>query len=81
MSVIITIKRRKDRQIQSAMNLANRDSMTGLYNHVAYERLVNKTLEFTAEGPEETEEVLRAFREGRKTRCESTTGHWKRPVE
>lgn len=48
MSVLIGIKRRKDRQIQSAMNLANRDSMTGLYNHVAYERLVNKTLEFTA---------------------------------
>ena len=41
----------------------------------------NSQLVFTAEGPGETEEVLRAFREGRKTRCESTAGHWKRPVE
>ncbi len=50
MTVLITIKKAKDKQIQNAMNLANRDSMTGLYNHVAYERLVNKTLEFTEEG-------------------------------
>ena len=39
-----TTKRRKDRQIANAMNLANRDAMTGLYNHVAYEKLVNSTL-------------------------------------
>ena len=29
----------------------------------------------------ETEEVLQAFKEGRKTKGETTTGHWKRPVE
>ncbi|MCR5565702.1 MAG: U32 family peptidase [Clostridiales bacterium] len=35
----------------------------------------------TTENAEETEEVLQAFIEGRKTRGETTTGHWKRPVE
>ncbi|MBR2660043.1 MAG: U32 family peptidase [Clostridia bacterium] len=35
----------------------------------------------TTENAEETKEVLQAFKEGRKTRGETTTGHWKRPVE
>ena len=35
----------------------------------------------TTENAEETEEVLRAFKEGRKTKGETTGGHWKRPVE
>ncbi|MBR4598756.1 MAG: diguanylate cyclase, partial [Treponema sp.] len=38
--IIILTKRRKDRQIQYAMNLANRDSMTGLFNHIAFEKKV-----------------------------------------
>ena len=40
-----------------------------------------RALIFTTENREETEEVLEAFREGRKTRGETTAGHWKRPVE
>ena len=40
-----------------------------------------KALVFTTEDPEETEEVLEAFREERKVKGETTTGHWKRPVE
>lgn len=35
----------------------------------------------TNENTEETEEVLNAFKEGRRSRGETTTGHWKRPVE
>ncbi len=35
----------------------------------------------TTENSEETEEVLEAFREGRKSKGETTSGHWKRPVE
>ena len=38
--IIIITKRRKDKQIQYAMNLANRDSMTGLFNHIAFEKKV-----------------------------------------
>ncbi|WP_294431378.1 GGDEF domain-containing protein [uncultured Treponema sp.] len=37
-------KQKKDREIQQAMNLANRDSMTGLFNHIAFERMVNGIL-------------------------------------
>ena len=47
--IITQTKRRKDHEIMQAMNLANRDTMTGLYNHVAYEKLVGKTLEFQGE--------------------------------
>ena len=36
---------------------------------------------FTTEGKEETEEILQAFKEGRKTSGETTSGHWKRAVE
>lgn len=35
----------------------------------------------TTENAEETGEVLQAFKEGRKTKGETTAGHWKRPVE
>ena len=38
-------------------------------------------LVFTAEEREETEAVLKAFAEGRKSGGETTAGHWKRPVE
>ena len=41
----------------------------------------NRAVELTTEDPEETEEVLNAFREGRRTGWETTAGHWKRPVE
>ena len=41
LTIIILTKRRKDKQIQYAMNLANRDSMTGLFNHIAFEKKVN----------------------------------------
>ena len=40
-----------------------------------------KALVLTTEDAAETEEVLDAFREGRKTRGETTAGHWKRAVE
>ena len=40
-----------------------------------------KALVFTTENREETEEVLCAFKEGRKTNAETTSGHWKRAVE
>ena len=40
-----------------------------------------KALVLTTENREETEEVLRAFMEGRKTNAETTSGHWKRAVE
>ena len=40
-----------------------------------------KAVCLTTETPEETEEALKAFAEGRKTGGETTSGHWKRPVE
>ncbi len=40
-----------------------------------------KAIILSAEDRVETEEVLDAFREGRKTRGETTAGHWKRAVE
>ena len=40
-----------------------------------------KALVLTTESPEETEEVLKAFADGRRTNMETTSGHWKRPVE
>ena len=45
------------------------------------ERGANQALVFTTEDREGTEEVLQAFAEGRKSRGETTSGHWKRPVE
>lgn len=41
----------------------------------------NVQLSFSAEDKEETEEVIRAYKEGRKVNGETTGGHWKRPVE
>ena len=40
-----------------------------------------KAIILTTENAEETKEVLQAFREGRKTKGETTAGHWKRAVE
>ncbi len=40
-----------------------------------------KAVVLTTENKEETKEVLKAFKEGRKTDGETTSGHWKRPVE
>ena len=40
-----------------------------------------KAVVLTTENKEETTEVLKAFKEGRKTDGETTSGHWKRPVE
>ena len=40
-----------------------------------------KAIVLTTENAEETEEVLKAFKEGRKTKGETTSGHWKRAVE
>ena len=45
------------------------------------ERWTNKALVFTTESRDEAEEVLKAFMEGRKVPGETTSGHWKRPVE
>ncbi|WP_407429393.1 diguanylate cyclase domain-containing protein [Treponema sp.] len=42
--VIFETRRRKDNQIKQAMNLANRDSMTGLFNHIAFEKKVTGIL-------------------------------------
>ena len=42
--LIMHTKHKKDYEIQQAMNLANRDSMTGLFNHIAFERTVNGVL-------------------------------------
>ena len=43
--------------------------------------ITNRVIELTTEGQEETEKVLKAFTEGRRTDSETTAGHWKRPVE
>ena len=43
--------------------------------------IANKTVILTTESREETEAVLEAFKEGRKAKGETTTGHWKRSVE
>ena len=40
-----------------------------------------KAVILTTEDRDETKAVLEAFKEGRKTGGETTTGHWKRPVE
>ena len=40
-----------------------------------------RAIVLTTENAEETEAVLEAFRSGRKTGGETTTGHWKRPAE
>ena len=42
--VLFETKRRKDRQINHAMNMANRDSMTGLFNHIAFKKKVTGIL-------------------------------------
>ena len=59
--------------------------MTELMNALPTDNLdrkpSNRAVELTTEDPEETEEVLKAFREGRRTGGETTAGHWKRPVE
>ena len=44
-------------------------------------QLSARGLVFTTENRDETEEVLKAFYEGRKSKGETTSGHWKRPVE
>ncbi|MCR4821941.1 MAG: GGDEF domain-containing protein [Treponema sp.] len=48
--ILIETKRRKDRQIKQAMNLANRDSMTGLFNHIAFEKKVSGILTHQNDG-------------------------------
>ena len=47
---VTLVKRRKDMQIQHAMNLANRDSMTGLFNHIAFKKRASGILTHQAEG-------------------------------
>ena len=54
---------------------------TDIMNLLPGEWGTNKALVFTTENRDETEAVLEAFKEGRKTEGETTTGHWKRPVE
>ena len=41
----------------------------------------HRAVVFTTESQKETEAILEAFREGRKVPGETTSGHWKRPVE
>ena len=57
------------------MNAVPTDNMNSEF------RIQNSELEFTTEDLKETEEVLEAFREGRKSKGETTSGHWKRAVE
>ena len=52
-----------------------------IHNSELRERGTNRALVFTTETRNETEAVLEAFKEGRKTKGETTGGHWKRPVE
>ena len=52
-----------------------------IINSELRERGTNRALVFTTETRNETEAVLEAFKEGRKTKGETTGGHWKRPVE
>ena len=52
-----------------------------IHNSELEECELHRALVFTTEERAETEEVLEAFREGRKTAGETTTGHWKRAVE
>ena len=52
-----------------------------IHNSELRERGTNRALVFTTETRNETEAVLEAFKEGRKTKGETTTGHWKRSVE
>ena len=52
-----------------------------IHNSQFGERWTNKALVFTTESRDEAEEVLKAFMEGRKVPGETTSGHWKRPVE
>ena len=54
---------------------------TDIVNLLPGERGTNRVLVFTTEDRDETEEVLKAFRVGRKVPGETTSGHWKRPVE
>ena len=44
-------------------------------------KIANRGIELTDEDAEETKEVLESFAARRKTGKETTTGHWKRPVE
>ena len=57
------------------MNMLPTDNMNSEF------RIRNSGLVFTTENPEETEEVLKAFKEGRKSRGKTTSEHWKRAVE
>ena len=64
--------------------------MTELMNALPTDNINNSELKergsgtaivLTTENPDETEQVLNAFKEGRKVPGETTSGHWKRPVE
>ena len=57
-------------QLMNALPTDNMDRSPGL-----------KAAVFTTETREETEEILRALAEGRRSGGRTTTGHWKRPVE
>ena len=63
------------------VELMNALPTDNLANSPSREQGMIPALVFTTENREETEEALTAFSEGRKTRGETTTGHWKRPVE
>ncbi len=52
-----------------------------IHNSELKECELHRALVFTTEERAETEEVLEAFRENKKVKGETTSGHWKRPVE
>ena len=55
--------------------------MNALPTDIMDKGVTRKAIVLTTENNKETDEILRAFREERRTGGETTTGHWKRPVE
>ena len=69
-------------QLMNAFPTDNISQFRTAFRHSqAGERGLPRALILTAEERDETEEVLAAFAEGRKSGGETTAGHWKRPVE
>ena len=70
--------------IATVTQIKDLDSCSTIHNSQLRNRDQNSAasaIMLTTEDAEETKEVLQAFKEGRKTNGETTSGHWKRPVE
>ena len=77
----IRIDRLISRLSAEQVNLQNAQKTIHDTLEIIDKEIVNKAVILTTESREETEAVLEAFKEGRKTKGETTTGHWKRSVE